>query len=132
MTRTRGLSLAAAVLVLVVVAAGLWWWRQGTTVPALTGGGAAPGVVRLAYPDRSLPARPVVVRAGDLEVRLTLDDVDGAGTARVGVTTAAERGTVQLREGQEGRAAGVTVRAVHVRNGLTASGDYVDVAVRAG
>jgi hypothetical protein len=128
-----GGALAAVLLVMAVVVAaraaisyGQW---QATRPPP-----AAPGVVRLDWPDRHLPPPRQGVRLSDgSTVYLAMGGIDGQGGHRVGhvVVTPAQGSTEQLDldEGASGTVGGVTVQVVHLWSMPDPHNDAVDVEV---
>jgi hypothetical protein len=107
-----------ALIVLVVVIVLVTRDDSDTTVPPLTDAQRQSGVVRVTYPDRSLPDEPAVATVGDHRVALYLDDVEGSSRGaqavlRVGVGDAKPI-SVTLVKGESATVDGVDITAVAV------------------
>lgn len=88
-------ALWTACAVAIVVAVAFLVWRNGSSdddsaVPPLTAAERAAGVVRLTYPDRTLPEEPEVVTVGGERITLFFGSVtqsDGNVSATLGIVT---------------------------------------------
>lgn len=127
-----GLLLGICLVVILVVAAVVVGYviPQRRQPPPFDGG--TPGSLRLTYPDRRLPNRPVPVpRAG---VRLALIDVTDSGgkpVATINVFTPNTQPSTEVRigAGQSARVGSVTIRVEHAYNMPNPAHDAADVVV---
>lgn len=128
---------AALVVILVAVVVAVLLTRDDsghTTVPPLTATQQQAGIIRVSYPDRSLPDQPSVTTVAGKRVTLYFDRVEGSsrGTTaelRVGVDGARPT-SITLTKGESTQVHGVEVTLVAAYNTGDLSEDAADVTVR--
>jgi hypothetical protein len=130
-----GAVVAGVVVIGVVIAVILLLTRDdsSTTVPPLTVAEQQAGVLRVTYPDRSLPDEPTVTTIGGKRIALYLDNVESASSGpqavlRVGVGDAPPT-TVTLTEGQTTTVKSFDVTLVAAYDSGDGSTEAADVTV---
>lgn len=103
------------------------------TVPPLTAAEHQAGVVRVSYPDRSLPDEPTVVTVGGARVALYLDAVEGSSSgAKAALRVAvgdAQPTAVTLAKGETQTVRGLDVTVVAAYDTGDPSTEAADVTV---
>jgi hypothetical protein len=138
-SRTRWIAALVGLLLVVIVVITVIVLVTGDdsdqTVPPLTTTQRQSGVLRVTYPDRSLPDKPTVATVSGQRVTLYLDSVEGTSDGpkvvlRVGVGDSPPT-QVTLTQGESTTVKGIEVTAVAVYDTGEASTEAADVTVNA-